>query len=685
MKKEGIIFLLSFGFVGLFLFLISSVYADSITGEAITGETITGETITGQATEGDVNVSISVVGLINITIHHPEDTIYKFGVAEDIVLDLNVSASNDSVPDAWWFTLIDRESDPDVTLNDSVIFTPNTTIYPNRGLHELIVYANNSIGIVSYKIVTFYIDVNNTAPIIENLSSEILVCENGALSEAFNVTDAEAGDIEVGISPLDPFYVSPTSYSGYVTRQISLYSVVLEKDDVGLHEETISVSDDDDASDVKMTNITVIEVNNAPIVENVLVRTIWAYGENRTYYENVNVDDEEGGNQSSGNVTFNLTFLDGVDPFFSVNWAGAMGFVANESLLGPSNSSVVYNLSLCVTDMALENPHQNITDVCGEDGSNNTVCQNFSFTITAENRAPYIVSYFYTDTNISANATDTLSFSVVKTDPDGTIPDAYWYVDGSREQYDTGSSEDTFLYSFGCGGASGSHTVSVEITDGLIGCYNASECNDSVQWNVDVEYEACSPGGDPGGGGPGGGSSGGVSCREKWACNDWGLCNNAKDSLGEGILGGEDYRVVGEGCLENGWGVDVCGYQTRGCFDVNYCNRTYTKPSGLQSCYFTESPDCFDGIKNCHDGACEFLIDCGGPCSPCPTCSDGVQNQREEGIDCGGPCPVECVLELPVPRTTKNIYPYIFIGVILLLVVVVKIYQMKKLRKKLVT
>jgi len=47
---------------------------------------------------------------------------------------------------------------------------------------------------------------------------------------------------------------------------------------------------------------------------------------------------------------------------------------------------------------------------------------------------------------------------------------------------------------------------------------------------------------------------------------------------------------------------------------------------------------CFDGIKNCHHGSCEEGIDCGGPCLPCPSCFDGIQNQGEEGIDCGGPC-----------------------------------------------
>jgi hypothetical protein len=33
------------------------------------------------------------------------------------------------------------------------------------------------------------------------------------------------------------------------------------------------------------------------------------------------------------------------------------------------------------------------------------------------------------------------------------------------------------------------------------------------------------------------------------------------------------------------------------------------------------------------------MIDCGGPCDPCPTCDDSIRNQGEEGVDCGGPCP----------------------------------------------
>lgn len=64
--------------------------------------------------------------------------------------------------------------------------------------------------------------------------------------------------------------------------------------------------------------------------------------------------------------------------------------------------------------------------------------------------------------------------------------------------------------------------------------------------------------------------------------------------------------------------------------------------------YLTEKkPTCYDGIKNCHDDACEEDVDCGGPCDPCPTCTDGIQNQGEEAVDCGGPCK-------PCPTTTTT-------------------------------
>ncbi len=104
-------------------------------------------------------------------------------------------------------------------------------------------------------------------------------------------------------------------------------------------------------------------------------------------------------------------------------------------------------------------------------------------------------------------------------------------------------------------------------------------------------------------GGGGGGTR--IICEELWECSAWGAC------LPSGI-------------------------QTRTCIDLADCGTEFRKPFESMDCEYVGT--CSDLIKNCHDGLCEEGVDCGGPCPPCPTCFDGIQNQGEEGIDCGGPC-----------------------------------------------
>ena len=50
-------------------------------------------------------------------------------------------------------------------------------------------------------------------------------------------------------------------------------------------------------------------------------------------------------------------------------------------------------------------------------------------------------------------------------------------------------------------------------------------------------------------------------------------------------------------------------------------------------------PTCSDSVMNSPGGVWEEGIDCGGSCSPCVTCIDGVRNGDEQAIDCGGSCP----------------------------------------------
>jgi hypothetical protein len=123
----------------------------------------------------------------------------------------------------------------------------------------------------------------------------------------------------------------------------------------------------------------------------------------------------------------------------------------------------------------------------------------------------------------------------------------------------------------------------------------------------------------PAGGGGGGGTNFTAKmpvCEEDWICSDWGPCLPS-------------------------------GYQTRTCRDKNECGTNNKMPETTRECIY--NPTCRDKIKN--QG--ETGIDCGGPCPPCPSCTDRILNQKEEKTaqmmsadtnelsDCGGPfCPV---------------------------------------------
>ena len=113
---------------------------------------------------------------------------------------------------------------------------------------------------------------------------------------------------------------------------------------------------------------------------------------------------------------------------------------------------------------------------------------------------------------------------------------------------------------------------------------------------------------------------------------------------------GPPYTPVVHVCKEN-WRCTVfstCSKENveiRICVDLNNCSTSLNKPGESRYCTYTPDPTCYDSIRNCHEGSCEILTDCGGPCPLCPTCSDGIKNchvsgECEEQIDCGGPCPV---------------------------------------------
>jgi hypothetical protein len=676
MKKERKRVVLAVCILIVFLFAFSFILTSN-SDKGVTGFSLFRDFIF-KSLVGHVSIDFGgVVKVINIS--SPENKTYYFNKGDNYTIDLNVSSNFDA--DTWWYSLYDIKHS--IIVNNSIFFIPNATFNAVRWSNLLIVYANDSDNNIIASNVTFFVSVPNSAPIIYDIPNDIYVCESSFLSHYFIGQDIDEDTLYSDISPKDPFYVFPLSASSSPNASFEIFSAVLTKSDAGginngwqIYQEIVSISDRYNVScciDTKQTNITVIEINNAPDIENIGVKTVWTTGDNGTFFEQVEVEDIEDGNQDSGNLFFNITILNSTKQkvnLFNISQFGVMNYTANESHMG------IYNITVCVNDTGIDNPHQGIQGNCSQDGSPLVSCDGFSLTVTDENRAPTIIDYYPSNLSSSIPGTQSLVFNVTNYDPDGTIPDTYWYVDNSSEEYDSGNLTEDFRYFFGCG-VQGLHTVKVEVTDGLL--------NDSVEWIFDIQFVACpsAPGG-----GAGGGGGGGVSiCQEKWICGDWQVCQNAKKSLETGSLTGADYRKIEKECRDKGWDERFCGVQFRSCYDSAYCNKTLNRPQEVMSCYFLSQPSCNDGIKNCHHGGCELLIDCGGPCPACPTCSDNIQNQGEEGIDCGGPCPWECPVEKPLVERYEFKYFLIFLilALVILIIVIIKLRRIFTLKKEIKT
>ena len=631
--------------------------------------------ITGGSTTGTIRLTIEEWR--NMEIVDPQNITYNYSVADGNYTFFINTSTNFEV-ETWWYTLFDLFHNTSV--NSSVVFTPNDTFQAVRWSNELRVYVNTSSGNEYNQNVTFFVAVPNSAPVIEFINTSIFVCENDYISYYFNATDIDEDSLSSDISPKNPFYVTTPTTINATLKRSEIFSGTLGKGNVRnadenwrLYEETVSV-DDGEYSDSVQTNITAIEINNIPIIGTIGVQTIYYRGENSSFEKQLNITDTESGTDIS-NFSYNLSFISGTQ-FFDINQSGLMNFTANYSLVG------VHNISVCVVDWALENPHSNI-DICGQDGSNQTACQNFSITITEENRPPTITDYYNLDLNLTVEEGEEIYFNVTMYDPDLTPLDTYWFLNDFLEEFDFGVDQGgvfaEFNYTFNYS-SEGNHTLIVKVTDGIL-----NESYDYVEWEITV-LDAEPPGEPPvtpppSGGGGGGGGGGRAICEPTWGCEDWGICKQIEIALEEGTLLGEDYRSVKANCTSKGWKDDICGFQMKICADVNDCGSEKGKPLLFQVCYYTEKPDCFDGIKNCHHDLCEVLVDCGGPCDACASCSDDIQNQGEEGIDCGGPCS-ECYKSPSLPLFKKSYLKYLVIIVLIaiLIIVVISVIRLFKIK-----
>ncbi|MBS3099403.1 hypothetical protein J4462_04275 [Candidatus Pacearchaeota archaeon] len=502
----------------------------------------------------------------------------------------------------------------------------------------------------------FYLSPTNKQPIISEIDKKIFVCEGEALSYLIDAGDPENDFLEFNIAPKNPLYIRKISTYQNITRA-EIYSGNLTKNQTGDFNQTIYVSDGQLIESAE-TEISVIEINNPPVIRDIGSFTVDE--DNQEFSWQVLADDQEDGNQDSNNLTFSLNFLNG-DDLFDISTKGAVEFVYDEEKIG------THDIRVCAADKNLKKPHEHILQ-CGQDGSSESACKDFQLTITEKNRQPTVLEQFPYSRNLNATGSEYLFFNISKFDPDGTTPETKWYLNDELKETDMGQGSDTLIFTFGCGIKGGFNVVAV-ISDGLN--------SDSVGWNITLSKSEC-----PEGFLEGTDSARTLNCKEKWACLEWDLCQEISASAQYGLLTQTEFQSIKGECEKNSW--TSCGFQTRNCFDLNYCNTSVHKLPETQACLFSLDPSCFDNLINCHDGNCELMTDCGDPCSPCPTCSDGIQNQGENDVDCSGPCLKICEAEKPLIQKESIKYTLYFVFAIAGLIVLFLIFRVLNLEKELI-
>ena len=647
---------------------------------------------------GSIAVTILEPLVINIT--SPENITYNFTYSErmtsgapdteNLYFQIILNATSNREIDNWTYTVLDNysfsyfEEEPIVNLG---------TLYPWRQYeNNLTVFAQPLSGIAGNDDVLFYVNLTSAAPEILSNDSEYLVCEGDSLTSAvLSVRDVNDDLDNIIINPnYDLFGQKSITELGNHLYAVALRSFYrLDARDVRTYQTTAVARDLDGQSSPEYPfNITVIELNDNPEItsppslpENesdydVYIK-LYLRGDHTTYNETWVITDEESGDLAGGNLTLNLTYINGSSfDLFEINsTTGVMFYEAtNESPLGN------YSLTLNVTDKPLDNPSENISYCSGADGSNNTISRNIYFVISNDNRAPVINSYYPEGSPLYVGGNDALYFNISFNDEDYDLLYANWFVGGRwLEQHDSldYDSSDEFSYTFGCG-ISGWYNITASLSDGVQG----GEVNQT--WQVYVNEVACPESPSSGGGGGGGGVA---FCYEDWICNDWATCQELTGSTKSGLIDSGDYQTFIEQCKQLGYEKENWGFQLRECYDSNECNNLEYRidpPSSSQVCYYTENPSCNDNIKNCHDGSCEVAVDCGGPCSACPNCDDGLKNQNEEGIDCGGPCPHACEISSADIRPDILLILTILFILILLFVLyrIIVIIKRKKEKKE---
>lgn len=680
--KRGV-FLSVFFLLALIIIFVNFLFIDSffsITGKV--GDSLS----TGR-------VILGILGYQELTIFSPENITYYFNKSSfsyyapvpEYQVDLNVTASFD-VED-WRYEIEQTAFREEKNIfHSALISSPISSklsipLSVFRWSNDLTVFARprDLDYPESSSSVNFFVNVENSEPWITGLDKELFLCEGDVLLSRdprgeFFVEDRDEDYLGVLLSDPRPFNIQlfeevNSTMSAYRITSELLTKQIFREPNSGSRMFPLAVSVFDPYGGVGMSkvNITVLEVNNPPRIDFIGSYTVHIKGEDTSFEKEILAGDFEDGGLLEGELEYWIDSLDS-EINLELNEEGKLFFESDETYL-LSESPATYYFEFCVKDKGLSNPHPMLTEYCGNGGGSETTCEPFSITVTNANRRPVITAFSPSLEIRNVNGSEKLFFNVSVYDPDGNIPDIYWQVGNKTVRQVHNRSEDSFEFSFGCG-VSGRYKVTAIAFDGLL--------EDVITWDINLTEFPCPK--EPPKSGGGGGGGGGGGCFPNWICDNWNTCQNLEKSMRDGFLIGEDYRVLKEDCEKEELDEITCGFQSRTCLDSSECNSYVNIPTQLHFCYYTEDPSCFDGIRNCHSNGCEIGIDCGGPCDPCPTCTDKIRNQGEEGVDCGGPCPWPCPKDYPLKKgwVIWFIIGIFLILLILLLVVLLRVIESRR-------
>ncbi|MBW2980865.1 hypothetical protein KY360_05605 [Candidatus Woesearchaeota archaeon] len=332
------------------------------------------------------------------------------------------------------------------------------------------------------------------------------------------------------------------------------------------------------------------------------------------WYPTVNVTITEEQNQS-----FNITFEDANGDTIRIRW-----FVDGSLVKVHYNDSLRSNYTF-IGDY-LSAGARNITVTI--DDSEYFISQEWLLNVTNINRLPYftqIIPNVTWDEDTSLSAFD-LDDYIYDPDSDDDLTFSYEYIEvvhsPIRVTIDNTTHRATFSQPANW---YGNDTIYFTVDDGRGGTNRSNDIY-LVVTNVPEPPPPPPPV-----------SIGPQRCKSQWFCRPWGVCypNSTR------------YRA----CID----VKECPFPTNKPIMKERCTYIPTCHDGYQNqneddidCGGPCPPcwTCFDMIQNCHivkrKVVCEEGIDCGGPCPACASCFDGIQNQDEVGTDCGGICEVDC-------------------------------------------